>query len=166
MLLGTSLVAGAPMQPCEDAATGSWIANLRERLLSFDVLGRHAVERFGAPTACRGEVTSEFDGMEFGRLRLEFPGGAALQVESFPPESSRVELTVPGGFPDENQARRLLRAYVDEIGAGVDWSAPELAKEDGATVEIYWATDPELNVSAQVVSTGGKITTLRFAMAL
>jgi hypothetical protein len=165
LLLSTSLAAGQPMRSCEEAGAGSWVANLRERMLSFDGLGRHAVERFGAPIDCRGEATTKFEGMEFGAMRLEFPSGAVLQVETFPPESSRVALTLPGGFADETEARGLLRAYLDEIGAQVDWSAPEITTEDGATVETYRG-DTELNASAQLVFTGGKVTTLRFALAL
>lgn len=166
MLLATSFAAGAPMQRCEDSAAGSWIADLQERMLSLDLLGRDAVQRFGAPTACVGEVTAEFDGIEFGRLRFEFQDDAVLEVETFPPESSRVALTAHGGFPDDTEARRLLRAYVDKVGVGIDWSAAEIAKEGATTIETWWSADTDLNASAQVVSTDGKITSLRFSMAL
>ena len=73
------------------------MTELRDRVLAYDVLSRFAVESYGAPLTCEGVVTSEFDGMTFGSLRLGFSAGASLLVETWPPEASAVALRVPGG---------------------------------------------------------------------
>ena len=152
--------------PCDGPDADPWVVELRDRVLAYDVLVGFAVESFGAPLTCEGAVTSEFDGMRFGSLRLSFSDGASLQIETMPPEASAVALRVPGGFADEAVARRGLEDYTERIGVEIDWTAPEVTVEGPSRVERFWDPDSGLNASASLVYSGVSLIGLRFSMAL
>jgi hypothetical protein len=85
-----------------------WVTGLRDRVVSGDDLAAFAAEFFGPHESCRGAVTTEFDGMKFGGIRLSYPSGATLLLETMPPEISRVVLRTDAGFDDEGAARQAL----------------------------------------------------------
>jgi hypothetical protein len=143
-----------------------WVTSLRDRVLSYDELVGFAVEAYGAPLTCEGAVSTEFDGMEFGSLRLTFSEGATFQVETMPPETSVARLSAPSGFADEVRARQVLQAYAERIGLELDWTAPEITVLGDERVETYWDPDPGLNASASHVYSGDSLVALRFSMAL
>jgi hypothetical protein len=111
-------------------------------------------------------VTAEFDGMKFGSLRLEFSEGSTFQVETLPPELSRVTLLSPSGFADEEVARSVLVSYAEGIGVEIDWTAPEVTKVAGEKVEEFRDPDQGLNASASLVYVDGSLVGVRFSMAL
>ena len=161
----------------EEASTGSkpacdgpdadpWVTELRDRVLSFDELVDFAVEAYGAPITCGGEVGTEFDGMKFGSLLLSFSDGASFEVETMPPETSVVTLSAPSGFTDEVLARQVLQVYAERIGVEIDWAAPEIATQDDERIEVFWDPDTGLNASASHVYAGDSLVGLRFSMAL
>lgn len=152
--------------PCDGPGADAWVTRLRDGVLSSDLLARHAVDRFGAPVRCDGEVTTVSDGVEFGRLRLDFEGGAWFEVETRPPETSAVALRIPAGFGNEAEARRLLADYCAAIGVHIDWETPTTSEEGGERTTT-WA-DPEegLNAKASLVHGDGRLVELRFSLAL
>ncbi len=154
------------MKPCDDASADPWIADLRDRVVNHSGMARYAIDRFGAPETCRGRVTAVFEDRDFGSLELTFADQTLLIVETFPPESSRVTLRVPSGFPNEEKARRLLRDYVDKIGLELDWAKPAITSEGTAKTERFESTDSGFNASAELIFTNGHPTTLRVSMAL
>lgn len=115
---------------------------------------------------CGGKVTAVFDGVEFGTLDLGFANGAKLRVETLPPESSQVTLSVPTGFPDEQEAQRLIRTYVARVGVDIDWSQPEITREGATTTERYVSFDSGLNASIETTVADGLWVKVRFGMAL
>ncbi len=153
------------MKPCDDASADPWIAELRDRVVHHSGLARYATDRFGASRTCRGRVTAAFDGHNFGSVQLTFADQTLLIVETFPPESSRVTLRVPSGFTDDEEARRLLRDYIDKVGLEIDWSKPMVTTENTERIERYESADPGFNGSAELIFTHGRLTTLRFSMA-
>ncbi len=155
-----------PLKPCDDASADPWIAELRNRVVQHSGMARYAIDRFGAPETCRGRVTAVFDDRNFGTLELAFADRTLLIVETFPPESSRVTLRVPSGFPNDEGARRLLKDYVDKVGLEIDWSKPVVTTESTERIERYESADPGFNGSAELIFTHGRPTTLRFSMAL
>jgi pimeloyl-ACP methyl ester carboxylesterase len=151
---------------CDGPDTDPWVTGLRDRVLAYDELAGFAVESYGAPLTCEGAVTSEFDGMPFGSLRLGFSGGASLLVETIPPEASAVALRAPGGFADEAVARRVLEDYTERVGVEIDWAAPEITEQNDGRVQQYRDPDSGLNASASLVYSGGSLVGLSFSTAL
>jgi hypothetical protein len=94
---------------CAGPDADPWVTELRDRVLSYDELAAFAVEAYGAPLTCGGEVGTEFDGVKFGSLLLNFSDGASFEVETMPPETSVVTLSAPSGFTDEVLARQVLK---------------------------------------------------------
>jgi len=154
------------MPACDDDSVDPWVTDLRARVLASDGLARYAVEQFGEPVTCRGRVDNVFEGMKFGTLQLEFSGDAMLLIETMPPETSRVSLLAPNGFDDDELARQRLDSYVKGIGVEIDWTRPDTVTESSDTAVTFWADDPGLNASAQLVFTEGRLRSLRFSMAL
>jgi len=175
-LLGTLLFVGAGpagpsgqdrvLAPCDAPDVAPWVTRLRDRVLSFDRLALHAVELYGPPVTCEGAVTSEFDGVEFGVVRLGFAGGAWFEIETLPPEASIAILRSPAGFPDEDEARRVLAAYCDEVGVEIDWTVPATATDGVERIEAYTDPDDGLNASASFVFRDDTLIGLRLSLSL
>lgn len=152
--------------PCDDPAVDRWVTDMRDRVTSFDALGLYAIERFGPPRACDGSVTSEFDGMKFGILRLDFTEDVTFVAETMPPEASVVTLRVPSGVDDEDAARRILERYTADVGVEIDWSVPTLTEEGEERIQTFRDPDDGLNASASLFFHGGALVGLRFSLAL
>lgn len=163
---GDERISADGKPPCDGPDTDPWVKELRDRVLSFDELVAFAVAVYGAPLHCEGEVGSEFDGMKFGSVRLDFSEGASFEVETLPPESSVVSLSAPSGFVDEVLARQVLQVYTERIGVEIDWTAPETIDQGEKRVETFWDPDPGLNASASLVYAAGTLVELRFSLAL
>lgn len=162
----SAAVATPLSQTCEGESADPWVTEFRERIIAHDGLARYAIDRFGAPVTCHGEVTNVFDGMKFGALDLGFANGARLRIETFPPESSRITLSAPSGFPDEREARQLMRTYVARVGIDIDWSRPTTTSEGATTTERFVSVESGFNASVETTVVDGLLTRLRFSMAL
>lgn len=158
--------ATSPSQTCEGVSVDPWVTGLHERVIAHDGLAQYAIDRFGAPVTCGGKITSVFDGVEFGTLDLGFANGAKLRVETLPPESSRVTLSVPSGFPDEQEAQQLIRTYVARVGVLIDWSRPIITRDGATTTERYESVDSGINAAVETTVVNGLLTKLQFSMAL
>ncbi len=142
------------------------MTRLRDGMLEADGLTRWAVERWGAPVSCEGAVSGEFDGTSFGTLRLGFPGGATLEVQTAPPETSVVTLRRSDGLGGEADMRALLADYADRIGTHVDWSAPTESVDGAERVLTFQDPDPGLNAFASLIFRGATVVGLRVSLAL
>ena len=151
---------------CDAPEADLWVRQMRERVLHFDDLAVYAAESFGEPMSCEGMVTAEFDGMKFGSLRLEFSEGSTFQVETLPPELSRVTLRSPSGFADEEVAWDVLVSYAEDIGVEIDWTASTVTVDAGEMIETYRDPDPGLNASVALIRQDGSLVGMRFSMAL
>ncbi|HEX7122023.1 MAG TPA: hypothetical protein VF178_06590, partial [Gemmatimonadaceae bacterium] len=121
----------------------------------------------GAPTACEGEVTSVFDGNEFGRVMLTFAGGVTFAVETQPPEASMATLRAPAGFADTAAVGAALREYTDDIGVDIDWtSPPEISNEGAETIHRYKDPEDGHNAFAWLYFRGDTLVAVRFSLAL
>jgi len=159
--------ASEPAWPsCDAPEADLWVRQMRERVLHFDDLAVYAAESFGEPMSCEGMVTAEFDGMKFGSLRLEFSEGSTFQVETLPPELSRVTLRSPSGFADEEVAWDVLVSYAEDIGVEIDWTASTVTVDAGEMIETYRDPDPGLNASVALIRQDGSLVGMRFSMAL
>jgi pimeloyl-ACP methyl ester carboxylesterase len=154
------------MPACAGPDADPWVTELRDRVLGFDELVAFAVQAYGAPLDCEGEVSAEFDGMEFGSVRLDFSEGVSFEVETLPPETSAATLSAPSGFADQVLARQMLQVYAERIGVEIDWAVPEITTEGDERVETFRDPDPGLNASASHVYSGDSLIALRFSMAL
>jgi hypothetical protein len=152
--------------PCEGPDAVPWVTDFRDRLLDYDELTRFAVGRYGAPVACEGTLTDEFDGAVFGTLLLTFSEGVTLEAQTLPPESSITTLRAAAGFGEGAEVREALRAHAAGIGLQIDWTTPEVTMEGDERVESYWDRDPGLNASASLVSRNGELVAVRLSMAL
>lgn len=143
-----------------DADLAAWAEVARESRLY-----RFAAELFGEPVSCNA-TRSVFEGDEWRSLGFEFAGGARYRLETAPPETSGVSLTVPGGFRDEAAARAALEAHCEAIGLDIDWSRPEI-RETGARRSTRFR-DPESgrNAAAQLVHERGRLVEIGMSMAL
>ena len=153
-------------RPCDDPELDPWVAALHERVVRFNGLAEFAIGTWGELTACSGEVTTEFDGVRYGRLRLTFEGGATLEVETQPIETSIVALRSPAGFPDPIAAESALRAYAAGVGVSIDWGRPERLEEGALRSATYRDPEPGLNASAVLVTTEDRLVEVRFSLAL
>lgn len=151
---------------CDGASADPLVTELRDRLERGE-LARFAGDHFGARTACEGLVTTEFDGRTFGIVRLTYPQGVSLSLETMPPETSIVVLTRPDGFDADDRAIAALRRHAKDIGLRIDWEAPPEQTVDGdKTIHTFWDPDSGLNASASVVRVGESLRSLRLSMAL
>lgn len=160
--------ATAPRLPdCDDPSASPWVSELRDRTLAYNDLAAFAVERWGAPVSCDGEVTTEFDGASYGFVELGFEGGVTLHVETMPIESSVVELRSPEGFGAEEPAViDALRAHASHVGVDIDWENPELSEGPGEEVRQFRDPVPGLNASGSLITRSGILVAVRFSMAL
>jgi hypothetical protein len=150
---------------CEGEQDDPRVAAWRTRAAD-DGLLRFAAARFGRPTACEGKLGSASDGNAFGRLRFSFVGGSVLEIETAPPETSRVTLTAPGGFGDETAARAALEEYARGVGARIDWSKPtSSAQRRGERVVTFWDPSHGLNAGADLRFRGGKLVAIALHLA-
>lgn len=156
----------APAAPCDAPDTDTFVRDLRERTLAYDELAAFAVERYGDPLACEGEVTTEFDGAEFGTLRLTFPDGVTLDVETMPPATSIHTLRRTVAFEDEAEMRDLLQRRAARIGLSIDWETPEVTNDGDREEQRYWDPDTGLNASAVLVYEAGALIAVGMSMAL
>ena len=154
------------LEPCEASDADAWVRETRDRVLSFDELVQYAAARYGPPSECRGSVTAEFDGMTFGSLVLRFGDDSVFTVETQPPESSAVTLRVAAGFADPESAREALRAYALDVGLDIDWTTPEVTREQDERVETFWDPASGVNGSASFVFSGDTLVALRFSLGL
>jgi hypothetical protein len=134
--------------------------------MSSNPLVDFAVELFGPPLTCEGSVTTEFDGVKFGALRLGFADSVAFQIETMPPETSIVTLRTFSGFDGNDSARHLLEAYSADIGLDIDWTTPTSTVEGEERVQTFWDPDTGLNASASLFFKGDTLVALRLSMAL
>ncbi len=131
-----------------------------------DQLYLYAVKLFKAPDNCEAKITGTFEGNHFGILLFTFAGGAKFTLETFPPESSRITLRVPNGFPDKQEACRVLEQYVLKIGVVLDWSKPKQQANGAELIRSFHPLDPELNATAIQVYKNNKLIEIGFSMAL
>jgi hypothetical protein len=134
--------------------------------MSFNQLARFAEQRFGAPTACEGAVTTEFDGAKFGTLLVSFPGGYSLEVVTMPIESSVTTFRADSGFPDESEIRGVLQRYVSGIGLSIDWTTPEEEAHGAEVVHRFWDPRSGLNASASLIFSEDRLVAISVSMAL
>ena len=158
--------SGSVPGPCEGPEAGRWESNTYRRVVDFDQLARFAIDQYGDPTACEAEVTAEFDGSEFGTLRLSFGGRATLELETQPPETSLTTLWSQAGFRDEPAARQALRAYADDVGLDIDWSTAETETEGDLRVDRNRDADMGVNATASFFYRDGRLVGLRLSLAL
>ena len=155
-----------PSRQCEGPDVDPWVSDFRMRVESYDELYAFAVERFGTPTSCEGEITTEFDGAPFGSLRFGFAGGVSYAVETMPIETSIAVLRAPAGFEDPEAVRGTLEAHAARIGLAIDWTSPEVTAEGDELVRTYGDPDPGLNASASLIYAGETLVGIRLSMAL
>ncbi len=151
---------------CDGPDVDPWLSDLRDRVMSYGGLVHFAVRQYGAPTACEGAATTDFDGAKFGNLRLSFVEGVTFEVQTMPPESSVSTLRASSGFGDESLVRQALRQHTTDIGLAIDWTAPEVTMEGAELVHVFWDSDPGLNASASLIFAKGKLVAVRVSMAL
>jgi len=160
-------VARPAREPCDGPGASTWASDFRDRMLAYDGLARFALETYGDPVTCDGEVTAEFDGALFGSLRLTFATGITLEAHTQPPESSVTLLRSASGFADAGALREMLRAHAADVGLRIAWSAaPEVAAEDGERVERYRDPEPGLNAAALLVFRGDDLVAVGLSLAL
>ncbi|MGA7307046.1 MAG: hypothetical protein WBW88_19415 [Rhodothermales bacterium] len=157
---------GWTQQRCDDADVGQWVKNIYGWTTSHDELARYAIEMYGPPRACLGEVTSEFDGNEFGRVWMRFSGGAVFEIETQPPEASIATLSDSSGFDDEATVRDVLKAYTNEIGLEIDWSDTTSTVDGKERMETYRDPDDGVNASARLVFRRNTLVSVRVSLAL
>lgn len=151
---------------CDGPDGDPWVTATADRVPRFDGMFAFAIEHHGEATGCSGRVTDEFDGARFGVVTWTFTGGVVFELQTMPPETSRVSLRVPEGFEDPVAATAALRAYTDGIGVAIDWDAPQVLLEGDAEVRSHWDPESGLNASASLVFVGEALVELRFSMAL
>ena len=170
-LLAVALLAVLGSTPpdrreCDGPDADSWVSDFRDRTLAYNEIARSAVERWGAPTACEGAVTTEFDGVQFGFVRLTFEEGVTVEVETMPIETSITVLRAVDGFADAAAVEESVRAAAADIGLEVDWATPEVTSEGDRTTRTYWDPESGLNASVALVYRGDTLIEARISMAL
>jgi hypothetical protein len=148
-----------------EAEQERWLSQWRDNA-EKDQLYRYAVKLFKAPVDCEAKITNTFEGNHFGTLLFIFTGDAELKLETFPPESSRITLRAPNGFPNKREACYVLEQYVRKIGVGLDWSKPKQQKNGAELIKSFHPFDPELNATAIQVYKNKKLVEIGFNMAL
>ncbi|MEZ4240568.1 MAG: hypothetical protein R3F59_31315 [Myxococcota bacterium] len=151
--------APAPTSGACDEATGEGAA-WRDAVVAESGFYGFAAGLWGEPTSCH-LAWSE------GEARLGFAWGeASLTVEHLPPETSVTLLRAPGGFPDAEAARAVLRAEAERVGLPVEWAQAEVQAGDGEQAQVYWATEEGTNLSYREVLQGDVLVGIGESIAL
>lgn len=158
-------IAVNPIRAMGAEAEDPWLSAWQEQVKG-NRLYLYAVKLFKAPTGREGKVTGTFDDIKYGIVKFTFAGGGVLEIETFPPESSRVTLRVPQGFSNDKEAGRVLEQYVREIGLEIDWSKPREEASGEIKTLYYEHEEPAYNATAVMVYKGTKLIEIGFSMAL
>ena len=156
----------AAQHACDDPEADQWVKDVHGWTSSYDALAMYAVEVYGQPVQCVGQVTSEFDGVDYGLIHLDFAGGAVFEMETQPPETSIATLTDSSGFRDEVAVRDLLEKYAADIGVKIDWTTASVEEVEKERTVRFWDPEEGLNASATFVYREQRLVTARFSMAL
>lgn len=151
---------------CDGPLDDPWVTDFRDQVMSHNELAHFALVNYGQPMACDGKVTSEFEGTKYGVVELVFPGGATLEVQTQPPETSIMTLTSPSGFVDAPAVRALIRRYTESIDLSIDWSTPEITMEDDKILHTFWDESAGLNAAASFILRDGLLVGVRISLAL
>jgi len=157
---------GAAQNDCSRPNVPRWVAHTYDFVTEHDILALYAIQKFGPPTDCSGQVTTVFDGNEFGSLRIEFVGGQVFQIHTYPPESSAAILTDSSGLADPSGAVDALHRYADGIGLEIDWSDPIEKIESPFRTITFWDPDDGLNASTHLVYADSTLVEIGVSMAL
>lgn len=157
--------AGAQVD-CQNPDEARWVRDTYGWATSQDVLGLKAIEWYGGPTACLGQVKDTFDGVEFGDLRLDFENGAHFRIETYPPETSVTTLTDSSGFHDGAFVLSILKEYAARIGVHIDWTSPTVEEAEHLRVVTFWDPEDGLNASARMVYSDSVLISIGFSLAL
>lgn len=159
---------GTPLDrpACDGPDADPWVVDFRDRTLAYSGIARFAVERWGAPTACEGAVTIEFDGARYGFVRLTFAEGVTVEVETMPIETSITALRASSAFTDAAAVEESVRAAAADIGLEIDWTMPEETSEGDETTRTFWDPESGLNASVAFVYRGDALVEARISMAL
>lgn len=159
-------IAAVETDPCDAPDAAPWVGEQRDRIAAYNDLYAWATGRYGAPTACDGRVTLEFDGRPYGVVELTFAGGATLTVETMPLETSIVTLRRPSGFADPDAVTSALRDYADGVGVEVDWSEPTTTMQGDGRTDEFGPVDPAFNVFARIEYIGSAPVAISLSIAL
>jgi hypothetical protein len=109
--------------------------------LKKDKLYLYAVKLFNKPVACKGNYDGDI-------IVFTFANGPTFKLTS-----NTVALRAPGGFPNEEEARSIIKQYTEGHLKGIEmnWAKPDEGREGDEQVYTYWAKGEGLNVGADMV---------------
>lgn len=151
---------------CRGETESSWLKDWRERIEQYDAFFKYAAKSFGPMSTCEGARSSSFGERQFGRLKFEFQGKVWLEVETFPPESSRISLHGPDGFPSPDETMEALKDYVARRGAQLSWSEPVVSSDGDRRTELFGPADQGINAKAVAEYLGDRLIKVSFSLAL
>ena len=171
---GGAVAAGNEPQPqaqrweqCQSPTSSPWLRDLYQRILQHDGLFHYVRRAYGLPASCAGSVTMEFDGQQFGEIALRWSNGIEFAIATYPPESSRLEVSFSDVVVDSSDLLPALRQYVQQLGLSVDWSAPKRQPLVAGTSEIYEAQPVGMNAAIGVeYSPQGNVRLVTVSLAL
>lgn len=161
-----ALTGSAALIGCEDPSAAGWVVEASERLKGQNLLAQFAIARFGEPMECRGRVQDQFDGAEYGVVRLVFHNGVSLALKTMPIETMIVSLERREGIPLAEDVALVLRQYAESLGLEIDWTTSERSTDGELDVETFWDPTPGLNASALFRRVSGRLIEVRLSMAL
>jgi len=134
----------------QESITGT--GGLKENMLYL-----YAVKLFNQPLACKGGNSE--DG-ESAVMVFTFTNGATFKID-YDQSATNYALRVPGGFPDEKEARSIIKQY--QGGRAINWAKPdESSDERGEQVNSYWASGTDMNIGVDMVYKAKKLVELRY----
>lgn len=127
----TTLLCDAPPR------ANRWLADFYDRIQAHDMLYQLAVQVYGRPPRCGGEVTQVERGLKYGLFLYRWDNGVEFDAQTRPADVTLVTLRVPEGFDDSANALATVKQYLLKRGLTVDWKNPKQGSEAARTAYEY-----------------------------
>jgi len=144
-----------------------WLEAVAERIRTRDDLFRQLVAGHGAPSSCKGGATQQFDTQTFGSISFEWRDGMTFTVQTFPPESSIIQLALQSGLSDRDSLVRQIQGYLRDRGISIDWATPRTQSTTAGRVLEFASASPGMNAQVTLeYDTKDRLVAIRIALAL
>lgn len=147
--------------------TDSWVVSFEQRIRDHDELFQYALQNYGAPDFCKGEITALFDGQKFGSITFRWKNSIGFSMKTLPPESSVIEFKHIEGFPDAVATKNVIWQYMKGRGFTVNSAKTRETATEAGRIEEYGAEPAGMNATIGLnFNNKNKLTNVTISTAL
>jgi hypothetical protein len=152
---------------CSNVAKDPWLEAIAERIRTHDSLFRRLVAVHGPPSFCQGRSSQQFEGQSFGSVTFGWRHGLSFSVQTFPPESSIIQLSMRDGFSDKNDLLLQIQDSLEDRGITIDWARSRVRLTTTGWTEEFASASTDLNAQVTLdYDTDGRVLLVKISLAL